>query len=376
MRYLLLLTFIVSCAQSPLKYRYSSAKRYLASLTSEDTVVKRIELELKDPVLFASGMESTYLLVKLFDENGEVLTNVDPVDLTLMASEDIDAKPFTLKKGVYKAELLPHVKSKNVLMRVDWQDRVVSKDILLKTTIAPLKDRLELNKKQTYQTPTIGLGRGSHEPTDGFTIDNNGDNKIVDARKHPSSQRSFNFDYPEQARQNLSLEVWDAPNDTVSHTMHSIFWFFPRKQMFLVEQQNNEYKVTLPTGEPMFFHKDTKEVLGGVFVEGPVDTSVNRHKRHFPDLRYQGRGVVLRVNARGQSPQLGQFSTTQIDNEFGVEGSVDVLIINGTTGEKCRRPKKDFWEPIDVSPIEFKFATDEEFDIYLRNNCGFGIPKF
>jgi hypothetical protein len=62
--------------------------------------------------------------------------------------------------------------------------------------------------------------------------------------------------------------------------------------------------------------------------------------------------------------------------DFGIKGSVGVLIINGTTGQRCFRPKTDFWDNIDVSPIEFKFPTDKEFDLYLKSKCGFSIPKF
>ena len=83
----------------------------------------------------------------------------------------------------------------------------------------------------------------------------------------------------------------------------------------------------------------------------------------------------MRANSRGQSPQIAQYEKDRIDQDFGISGSVDVLIINGSTGQRCRRPKIDFWEPLDVSPIEFKFPTDEAFDSYLKEKCGFGIPK-
>ncbi|WP_408095467.1 hypothetical protein ACJVC5_10525 [Peredibacter sp. HCB2-198] len=376
MRYLALF-LLIACSQTPpLKFKYTSSKRYLASLTREEVVVKRIEGELKHPQILATGMDSTFLIVKLFDDQGRLLTDVDPSDLTLSTSEDVEAKPFVLKQGVYKSEILPRVKSRNIRMRVDWQEKVVSKEIVLKTTIAPVKDELQLLNQHSFQHPRVGDGMNTNHPTDGFSIENSGDNRIVDATRNPYSQRVFNFDYPEQARQNLSLEVYDAPNDTVSHTMHSIFWFFPRKNVHLVEQRGSTIDVTLPNGEKMVFHKDSKEIIDGVFTEGPVDVSKDRFKRKYPDLKYQGRGVVLRVNARGQSPQLGQFENTKIDMEYGTVGSAEVLIMNGQTGQKCRRPKKDFWLPLDVNPIEFKFPTDEEFDVYLRNNCGFGLPKF
>jgi hypothetical protein len=74
-------------------------------------------------------------------------------------------------------------------------------------------------------------------------------------------------------------------------------------------------------------------------------------------------------------PQQGQFESTKIDMEYGLKYSADVLIINGTTGQRCRRPKIDFWPSEDISPIMFKFPTDKEFDIYLKAKCGFGIPE-
>lgn len=377
----LLLLLLVSCS-TPLKYKYSSSKRYLASLTRDDVVVARIEGELKEEVLFASGMDSTYLVVKLFDKDGNLLIDVDPSDLILSTSEDVEAKPFVRKQGVYKAEILPRVKSKSIRMRVEWQEKVLSPEIVLKTTVAPLKDALLPLNHEYFQSRSVGeinVSRGSassEKATEGFSIENMGDNRIVDSTRYKSSQRVFHFDYLEQARQNLALQVDDSPNGTVSHTMHSIFMFFPRKQLPVVEQLTGTIDVTLPNGEKIIFQKHSKEIVAGIFTEGPVDVSGDRHKRHYPDLKYNGRGVVLRVNARGQAPQLGQYETTKIDTEFGLKGSAEVLLINGTTGERCRRPKSDFWEPLDVSPVEFKFTTDQEFDEYLIKNCGFELPKF
>lgn len=380
MRFLILL-LMFGCAQAPLKYKYSSYKRYLASLTRDDLVVAKIEGEVKDQVLFASGMDSTFVVVKLYDADGNILTDVDPSDLTLSSSVDIEAKPFVMKQGIYKAQILPRVKSKSAVMRVDWQEKVMSNEIALKTTIAPLKNDLAPLNHEYFESKSvdeINVTRGSATPenkTDGFSFENLGDNRIVDHRRHPNSQREFSFEYLEQARQNLVMQIDDAPNGTVSHTMHSVFMFFPRKNMFLVEQLTGTIDVTLPTGEKMSFQKDSKEIVDGVFTEGPVDVSADRFKRQYADLKYQGKGVVLRVNARGQSPELGQFENVKIDMEYGLKGSAEVLIMNGTTGQKCRRPKADFWEPIDVSPIEFKFPSDEEFDSYLKKNCGFGLPK-
>lgn len=378
---LLALLLLFSCSTQPLlKFKYNSSKRYLASLTREDVSVAKIEGELKNPVLFASGMDSTFLIVKLHDSEGNLITDIDPNDLTLSTSVDVEAKPFVMKQGVYKTEILPRVKSKSISMRVDWLEKVMSPEIVLKTTIAPLKDKvlpLAHEYNQSRSVGEISVSRGSATPenaTEGFSFENMGPNRIVTS-KYEGSMRGFNFDYTEQARQNMAMQIDDSPNDTVSHTMHSIFMFFPRKNMFVVEELSGTIDVTLTNGEKMIFQKDSKEIVDGVFTEGPTDTTPDRHKRHYADLKYQGKGIVLRVNARGQSPQLGQFENVKIDMEHGLKGSAEVLIMNGATGQRCRRPKVDFWEPLDVSPIEFKFPTDEEFNIYLKKNCGFGLPK-
>jgi hypothetical protein len=380
MRFLAFL-LIVSCStQAPLKYKYSSPGREVASEIDFETEVSKIEGELRNPLIFASGMDSTFLSVKLFDSQGNQLTNIDPDDLTLSTNVDIEAKPFVIKQGVYKAEILPRVKSKTITMRVDWQDKVLSQEIFLRTTVAPLKNELVPHNHEFFQSRSVGeisVSRGSASPesfTDGFSIQNIGDNNIVQSF-NKNSERVFHFDYLEQAKQNLSLEIDDSPNEYVSHTMHSYFMFFPRKNLPLVEELTGTINVTLPTGEKIIFQKESKEIVDGVFNEGPVDVSSDRFKRHYPDLKYNGKGVLLRANARGQSPQLGQYENVKIDMDHGLRGSLDVLIINGTTGQKCRRPKADFWEPIDVNPIEFKFPTDEEFDQYLKKNCGFGLPK-
>ena len=348
-------------------------------MTDDSVAVAKIELSFKDPSIFPSGMDSTYIIVKLFDKEGALLTDVDPMDLTLYSSQDIEAKPFKLKQGIYRTDLLPRVKSPNISMQVEWKNKVRSSVVTLVSSTAPAKDHLLPITHEYIEAKSHGevmVGRGSRFPASGseeFSFVNVGKNRIV---KKTSSSRTFNFEYPEHARQNIAMQIDDAPNETVSHTMHSYFMIFPRKKLPVLEQLTGTMEVTLPNGEKMIFDKETKELIGGVFDEGAVDLGADRAKRSYPDLRYKGRGVILRVNARGQSPQLSQYEKDKIDMDFGNKGSSEVLIINGTTGEKCRRPKIDFWDTLDVSPIEFKFATDDAFEVYLQNNCGFGLPKF
>ncbi len=380
MRFLPLLFVLVACSHTSLKYKYSFSKKYLASLTSEETQVGKIEISLKDSVTFASGMDSNFLLIKLYDKDGDLLTNVDPTDLTISTSEDIEAKPFALKQGTYKSEILPHTKSKNIKMQVDWQGRVKSAIITLQTTIAPLRNELgDVNNRDftvTQGHEEINVRSGSKSSTiDGFSFENLGPNDIIPSKNKPYLSRHYSFDYPNQARQNIALDITDIPTSSDSHSMLSHFLFFPRKNLPLVQQLTGTIDVTLPTGEKVIFAKESKKIMDGVLAEGPIDMNPDRFKRQFADIRYKGKGVVLRANARGMSPQLGEFEKQTIDSGYGRKGAVDVLIINGSTGQRCKRPKADFWEPVDVSPIEFKFATDEAFNEYLKKNCGFELPK-
>jgi hypothetical protein len=374
---MLLLLLLYSCTS--LTFGPRPEQRTIASGRA---VVDRLELELQQTEIFVSGMDSTYLKVKLYGSDGKLLRNINPEELGISSSEDLDAKPFSNKHGTYWAEVLPRFMSPEMRLQVIWNGRVLSNEVSLAPSRAPLRDKLDPAHQVSNETKINGVismiveSKRPQTITEGFFFRNLGVNRIIKARGYPMAERLFQFEYPEQARQNIALLVDDLPNGIGSHTMHSLFMFFPRKYLPTIEQDDVHLRVTLPTGEKVLFSKESKEVLEGVLQEGPIDMSEVRFTRQYADLRYRGRGVVLRANARGQSPQLGQYETNRIDDEFGLRGSVDVLIINGTTGQKCRRPKSDFWEQLDVTPIEFKFATDEDFDVYLRINCGFGLPRF
>jgi hypothetical protein len=382
MRFFIMLFFVSCTSVLPLRYKYHSSSRYLAGNFNEDRVVAKIEGELRDSVIFASGVDSTFLNVRLYDEKNKLIDDIDPNDLTISTSEDVEAKPFVLKQGIYKSEIRPRVKGRDIRLRVDWQEKILSQEILLRTTLVPVKNELIPLHHEFVHSMNIGevaFTRGSSSPegvTEGFSLENIGDNRIVKDSKYQHSQRSFNFDYLEQARQNLLLEVEDQIEEDESQTMRSVFMFFPRKNLPLVEQLTGTIDVTLPNGEKIIFRKDTKEIVQGVFLEGPVDIQREVAKRQFAHLRYVGKAVVLRVNSRGQLPQLAQFDPTKIDLDYGIHGAFDVLIMNGATGQRCRRPRIDFWEAPEVGGSEFKFATDKEFDQYLKRSCGFGLPKF
>lgn len=324
--------------------------------------------------VFANGADAVFLKLKIKDSQGQEV-RANPIDIQLYGDSPHQSDRFYFQNGYYFSKIQPSVKSPHLKIFVTWKD-AISPIIELKTTLAPLKEKMipiKSNSGISKYISGLSYQRQENFPENNFeqfSIDNNGKNQIVSAEE---SSRSFEFEFEEQAVQNISLMVSDAPNGTVSHTMHSHFMFFPRLFLPFAEFSNGDVKVTIPTGEEILF-AETGEIRDGIFEEGPVDIGPDRFKRHYADLKYMGKGIVLRANARGQMPQQGQFETAKIDMEYGVKNSSEVLIINGTTGQRCRRPKIDFWSSEDVSPILFKFSSDRDFEQYLKEKCGFGIP--
>jgi hypothetical protein len=98
----------------------------------------------------------------------------------------------------------------------------------------------------------------------------------------------------------------------------------------------------------------------------------------------------MRVNARGQFPELSNWNRTKIQNlpinsnfeegfdclgNIGHIGANGVYIYNGTTEQSCIREKSEFWYSTPSGGFIFKFNTDEQLDIYLKEKCGFGVPN-
>ncbi len=347
-------------------------ERKLAGLQS---VESKLVVSLSDDLIFANGVNTTTLHVSVLDDQAQQIS-LNPADIEILSDVALETK-IRATQGQIIAEVRVPVKSPDIKVFVKWRD-ILSEIVELKTTLSPLKNQMTPLPFAPSTSQFIhGMfytrqQNGKEGQFESFQVENRGPNGIVSAK---GSNRSFEFNFEQQASQNLSLFMSDAPNGTVSHTMHSQMIFFPRHYLFYAESgKNEELRVTIPTGEEILFNKEG-EIIEGVFDEGPVDVSADRFARHYADLKYQGKGILLRANARGQMPQQGQFESTKIDNEFGIHFSADVLIINGSTGQRCRRPKTDFWPSEDVSPILFKFPSDSEFNNYLEAKCGFSIPQ-
>jgi hypothetical protein len=209
----------------------------------------------------------------------------------------------------------------------------------------------------------------------GFEFSNRGGNPILPPRhnidKNLFFSRDFQFRFDERARQDIHLYVsdWAPSRDRqfrLSELMNSVIYLFPRNYVPAIASLAGRTVVKLPTGEEMEFNADTYEVLGGAFAEAPVDLNPDRSARKFAGLRYTGRGVVVRADARGADPRLGTTATITAAPQASECGEAECA-------GQCRVPSQELWEQ--KGAVRFKFSTDEEFDRYLLVRCGFGMPQ-
>lgn len=187
-------------------------------------------------------------------------------------------------------------------------------------------------------------------------------------------RRHYTFRFPERARQQLHLGVFDwsdPPSGADSDgSMISHFYFFPRKVVPAIEvvRDGRALQVTLPTGETVLFDKATKEVISGVLREtAPIDTSPNRHGRNFARIDYTGFGTVVRIDQRGESPEE--------ERPWGMAVDKHAVITN--QGRTCRVRPGDLWyQPNrrgnnEDSRFYFLYPTDAEFyRQILAKKCG------
>lgn len=194
----------------------------------------------------------------------------------------------------------------------------------------------------------------------GFSFYNRGGNPILstpDADDGGGPNREWSFDYNNRAAQDIHMEITDQPNAYTSQLMYSDFYFFPRKNLPAIQWPTDpaitQFTVVLPTGETVTFDKNTKMVTGGVLKESrPVDLNQDRTQRKFAGINYTGTGIMIRVDAQGNMPQLSKIA----------------IISQGS--KTCKiAPSKLFDQNGDHWPV-FLFQSDDDFRPFLKKACG------
>lgn len=238
-------------------------------------------------------------------------------------------------------------------------------------SLAPDKDACDASEEipSFREGPLYTVFRLDSGTSVGFSVFNGGANPIIPRKAGIGTgpDREYSFEFPQRARQDIHFAVTDTPTEKLSERMESYFYVFPRKLVPSIQQidEGKRLQVTLPTGETVVFDSATKEVAGGVLKENaPIDLGPDRFKRKFADVSYTGKGVMIRVDKRGADPRLGTIATI-------TTGSPDPGC-KGAACSTCRVESTKLWEQ--GGEVHFKFATDSEFDAFLKTNCKFGIP--
>lgn len=357
----------------------------------------RIKMMISDKKIIPSGIDFVPITVEYRDENNQLikLKNKSQYPEFEISGEGRVLELSQGENGIFEGKLQPAMGQTELKISLKYAGSIIDERDL-KFNYKPAKEKLSLERHigsmsffngMTFDIQNKGESWKNHNGTvAGFELENRGGNDIVPngcASDSDSNQcqatREYEWEFSEQATQNMVMVVTDFPSDKLSKMMHGWFFFFPRKVIPSVRFSDDKSKiiVTLPTDEEVIFDAETKKIIGGVLEEGPIDLGPSRHTRKFPLVRYKGKGIILRINGRGQDARLGNWNRTKISGDFGNTGAEGVMIYkyNELTDQPdvCRAAKKDFWPQADINPIPFKYYSDKIFAEYLKSHCNFDL---
>ncbi len=204
-----------------------------------------------------------------------------------------------------------------------------------------------------------------------FNIINSGGNDIVTAKEYYIN-RSYEFQFEDQARSDMRLMVVDSPDDRTSHSTYSFLTFAPRLHLPSVKKlDEDKMEVTLPTKEKVIFDSKTKKIIGGVLTEGPM-VQDERGRAKPANLKYSGEGVLIRAD------KSGDFPMGDIERSDGTKApSISIATISKKGQKDCKVPAKDMWytnydkgQNVMIKP---ELASDEGLDKFIKARCGFSI---
>jgi len=204
--------------------------------------------------------------------------------------------------------------------------------------------------------------------------------------KSPSTSfkaiRRFEFQFEDQASQNTSLYLRDDTSDFDSRNTQSSYFLFPRKNIPHYRLENNVQIITLTTGEEVFFDL-TKKEFQNILSELPIDygsqkpnkcTSHSRQIKKHPTLIYQGKGLMLRVNANTGNylpPHPSSEGSVLLSGNYGEVGTKGVWVFYyDELNKKQVICKKLFKKDLFHLNGDFKFEKDQAFADLLQTKCG------
>jgi hypothetical protein len=209
----------------------------------------------------------------------------------------------------------------------------------------------------------------------GFSLTNCGSRQInPEGLGGKGPERRFTFQFSDRARENIYLEITDDVRLTGRYSYDNMFreiHFFPRLQLPTLEKIDGgrRLRVTLPTGEPVIFDAKTKEIVGGVLVEEPVDTQRNRHRRQNPRVHYKGDYLIITVAQRGEAPRRETVWGQKKFAEVWYPAKYDA---------PCRISPSRIWdqhpEPGDKDPrLTMLHPSDASLLAVIESHCGWDL---
>ncbi|MCB1723343.1 MAG: hypothetical protein KDJ39_06585 [Gammaproteobacteria bacterium] len=209
----------------------------------------------------------------------------------------------------------------------------------------------------------------------GFAFENTGSPKVNPVGlKKTGARREYAFMFADRARENIYLAVNDDvklsgrfSHDNMFRELH----FFPRRQLpsLAIDNTAHQYRVTLPTGEPVLFDQDTLELAGGVLREAPIDFNRSRHQRHNPEVRYQGQYLAITVAQRGEAPRRARvWGQTKFAEAY----------YPAKYRKPCRLSPAHIWDQRpkrgDTDPtLQMLFKTDAQLFATVERQCGWDL---
>jgi len=195
-----------------------------------------------------------------------------------------------------------------------------------------------------------------------FKLLNSGENRTVPQSGNMVG-REFTFMFQDLARSDLGLLIWDIPDENTNHGHLKLMMFFPREIIPAIRQddQGLTTTVTLPNRQEVLFNSETKEIIGGALVEGPMaqDQFGNAIS---PIVNYTGPGVVIEAHRLNEYP-------------VGIRPNMAIIKKNGH--KNCEIPVAELWytDSKKGNNVYFnkKFVTDLAFDKFLKARCKFSI---
>ncbi len=210
----------------------------------------------------------------------------------------------------------------------------------------------------------------------GFALTNTGSENINPKGLHGPAMREYKFLFADRAEENLYLKVTDdvAVSGRYSHdnTFRELH-FFPRLQLPSVERVagGRQLKVTLPTGEPVLFDAGTKEIVGGVLYEQPMDFNPNRNARKEPAVSYSGKGLLITVAQRGEDPRLARVwgRTKYAEARYPAKYAKPCRVSPALIWDQRRRPGARY------PPLTMLHPKDATLFAMLEKQCGWDLHE-